>query len=349
MSATVKRFLGNIDMAGNKILNVKVDNGTVSYDPVNYGQLQAVSLTPGPKGDRGDTGLTGNTGSIGPGVANGGTVGQVLTKVDGTNYNTQWHTLIASDIGAAPVSNPSFSGNAIISGGSLRVDNGINMTGASVFTLGYDQAGGATLKYNGNGNLDITPRGGYNTAFTAGNVLFGGIAKPLTDNSFTLGVSGARWSQLWAATATINTSDERTKNTINDSVLGLDFISKLRPVSYKFNVGQNIITSEPDGKEEITIKDAEWDVLSGKIISPAIKEIRTKFKQVITPRPGYRTHYGLIAQEVKAVLGDTDFGGYVHDTATDSMGLRYSEFIAPLIKAVQELKSEVDALKKIIK
>jgi len=66
----------------------------------------------GPKGDKGDTGSQGLTGLsayqvaqldgftgteaewldslIGPGVAAGGTTGQVLAKVDGTDYNTQW-------------------------------------------------------------------------------------------------------------------------------------------------------------------------------------------------------------------------------------------------------------------
>lgn len=43
-----------------------------------------------PKGDKGDPGAQGPAGQ---GVPTGGTAGQVLTKVDGTNYNTQWSTL----------------------------------------------------------------------------------------------------------------------------------------------------------------------------------------------------------------------------------------------------------------
>jgi len=169
-----------------------------------------------------------------------------------------------------------------------------------------------------------------------------GALSPDTDNAYTLGASGYRWSQLWAATATINTSDERAKNTIVDSGLGLDFISALRPVSYKFNVGQNIVTQEPDGEEAINIPAVLGE--NGEIITPATTETRPKFKQVVTPRPGARTHYGLIAQEVKAVLGDTDFGGYIYDEPTDSYGLRYEEFVAPLIKAVQELTARVKDL-----
>jgi hypothetical protein len=47
----------------------------------------------GATGSAGTNGATGDTGPAGPGVASGGTTGQYLTKVDGTNYNTQWSTL----------------------------------------------------------------------------------------------------------------------------------------------------------------------------------------------------------------------------------------------------------------
>lgn len=52
----------------------------------------------GAQGIKGDVGATGPAGATGPqgsagqGVPTGGTAGQVLTKVDGTNYNTQWAT-----------------------------------------------------------------------------------------------------------------------------------------------------------------------------------------------------------------------------------------------------------------
>lgn len=62
-----------------------------------------------------------------------------------------------------------------------------------------------------------------------------------------------------------------------------------------------------------------------------------------------RRHYGLIAQEVKAAMDDLgidDFAGYIHDEEADAYGLRYSEFVAPLIKAVQELRAEVNELRE---
>ena len=44
----------------------------------------------GEKGDKGDTGEQGDTGDAGPGVAKGGTAGQVLRKKSGTDYDTEW-------------------------------------------------------------------------------------------------------------------------------------------------------------------------------------------------------------------------------------------------------------------
>jgi hypothetical protein len=132
------------------------------------------------------------------------------------------------------------------------------------------------------------------------------------------GVTSNRfWKTVYSNTGTINTSDERLKTNILGSNLGLDFINDLNPVSYKFIEG---------GKE----------IVDGDIVSI----------------PGSRIHYGLIAQEVKEVLdgsGVEDFAGWVKmdmDDVDSMQGLRYDQFIAPLIKAVQELTARVKALEE---
>ena len=62
-----------------------------------------------------------------------------------------------------------------------------------------------------------------------------------------------------------------------------------------------------------------------------------------------RSHWGLLAQEVKAACdgAGVDFGVWVLSDVDDPesrQGLRYEELIAPLIKAVQELSARVEAL-----
>lgn len=132
--------------------------------------------------------------------------------------------------------------------------------------------------------------------------------RPATDNAMTLGGSGARWSAIWAATGTIQTSDVRQKTDIAPCDLGLEFILALNPVSYRWSIGGN---------------------------------------EAGEPRPGRRTHYGLLAQQVQAVLGDTDFAGHILADPADpqsEQGLRYDAFIAPLIMAVQQLARRVGEL-----
>ena len=47
----------------------------------------------GAQGPKGDTGNKGDKGDTGAGVVAGGTTGQALLKIDGTDYNTQWSTI----------------------------------------------------------------------------------------------------------------------------------------------------------------------------------------------------------------------------------------------------------------
>lgn len=51
---------------------------------------QGPTGTTGPTGPTGSTGATGGTGLTGPGVPAGGTAGQILSKIDGSDYSTQW-------------------------------------------------------------------------------------------------------------------------------------------------------------------------------------------------------------------------------------------------------------------
>jgi hypothetical protein len=56
----------------------------------------------------------------------------------------------------------------------LDVNGNIATEGGNTkLTLGLDQGGGAVLLYNSNGNLDITPRSGYNVVIPSGNLLVG--------------------------------------------------------------------------------------------------------------------------------------------------------------------------------
>ena len=152
-----------------------------------------------------------------------------------------------------------------------------------------------------------------------GNFWFYGTnIRPGTGGTENLGLSSARWGHIYTTNITSNNaifvdSDERLKTNIKPSNLGLDFIMNLNPVSYTLINGSN-----------------EYKVINGE--------------EVLISIPGKRPHYGFIAQEVKEVMGDNDFGGYGYDPENDIHALRYGEFIAPLTKAIQEQQEIIKSL-----
>jgi hypothetical protein len=183
-------------------------------------------------------------------------------------------------------------------------------------TLPFYTNGTEAMRIDSNGCLLVgTTTGIGTTKFVLGGNSTTSRVLPRTDNVGYVGESTYRWQAIYAVNGTIQTSDGREKNTITDSNLGLDFINALRPVSYKWNVGENLVTYDSEGKE------------------------------VVTPRPGVRLHYGFIAQEVKAAIPEgVDFGGFVQEPDDGMMSLRYHEFIGPLVKAIQEQQALITTL-----
>ncbi|MBK7029832.1 MAG: tail fiber domain-containing protein [Bacteroidales bacterium] len=117
-------------------------------------------------------------------------------------------------------------------------------------------------------------------------------------------------------------SDGRIKENVLENVPGLDFILKLRPVTYNLNIHkQNELLYEGQKNTE------DW---TGKY---DIEKIRMT---------------GFIAQEVAKASADIgyDFNGVDKPETADGLyGLRYSEFVMPLVKAVQELNAVNEAQK----
>jgi hypothetical protein len=169
-------------------------------------------------------------------------------------------------------------------------------------------------------------RTAYVEMFDTGGI---GYSRPMADNDTQSGSSSRRWIRVFAVNTAISSSDERDKLDINDSPLGLDFINDLRPVAYRWKVGEKKAIIDQEGKP---ILDADGN-------------------KTYEIREGVRKHYGLISQEVKQAVdnsGVDDFAGWVQDDMSDPdshQSISYEQFIAPLIKSVQELSAEVQTLK----
>ena len=168
-------------------------------------------------------------------------------------------------------------------------------------------------------SVDATER---MTLFSDGNIKIGNTSSayvyPGIDNSLYLGSPSFRWNLVYSVNGTASSSDEREKTEIDDALLGIDFVKSLRPVSYKWKIGHNDVETSDEG--DVTI-----------------------------PRPGIRTHWGFLAQEVKQSADDAgvDFGGWILTDTKDPespQGLRYQQFIAPLTKALQEAIAKIEQL-----
>lgn len=131
-----------------------------------------------------------------------------------------------------------------------------------------------SIKFNGDNSHVMTWFG------ESGNVSFKGIVAPMVDNSKSIGSASFRWSQVYAATGTINTSDGRCKT----DVTGIEeaerkVAQKLRAMMRKFR-----FTDAVDEKGG----NARW-------------------------------HFGVIAQDVQKAFADEgldahEYGLFCHDT-----------------------------------
>ncbi|MBA4850197.1 tail fiber domain-containing protein [Emticicia sp. BO119] len=116
-------------------------------------------------------------------------------------------------------------------------------------------------------------------------------------------------------------SDGRFKNNIKEDIKGLDFITRLRPVSYNFDT--QAFDKFTNGDESSQEADFSF--------SKSIK------------------HSGFIAQEVEKAMIETgyDFDGItIPKDKNQTYSLSYSQFVVPLVKAVQEQQVMIEVLKE---
>ena len=126
-------------------------------------------------------------------------------------------------------------------------------------------------------------------------------------------------------------SDGRYKKNIKQDVKGLSFINSLRPVTYTI---------------DITSLDEYYH--KGRKQADTQKKMEDR-RQASADEASKIVYNGFIAQEVEASAQKVnyDFSGVDKPKTKDGLyGLRYSDFVVPLVKAVQELSQQNDELKK---
>lgn len=187
---------------------------------------------------------------------------------------------------------------------------GIGKSSLANLTTGDDNTalgGGALQSTTGNNNTGIGRNAGYlNT--TGGNNIFIGLGAEgtLPTASNEITLGNSFHTVIRAAVTTITAlSDARDKKDIQELHVGLDFVNTLKPVTFVWN------DRDESGKHDV--KD-----------------------------------FGFIAQDLKKAQEDVDLADtlkLVYESNPEKLEASYGKLIPILIKAIQDLSKEVDALK----
>lgn len=196
-----------------------------------------------------------------------------------------------------------------------------NSTGSHYNTaIGYMAGGQNDNGYNNvflGANTRANGAGYYNVIAIGQDVTCTASSQVRIGNTATSSIGGyVGWSNL---------SDGRFKTDIRENVPGLDFIMRLKPVTYHLNI--TALRSALGVGTETTLPVMEKDMASKE------KALQT----------------GFVAQDVEkaaSALGYEFSGVDKPGNSNDFYCLRYSEFVVPLVKAVQEQQQQILALQK---
>ena len=245
------------------------------------------------------------------------TTGSYNTAVGYQSLDNNTTGQLNTAIGYAAMPNSTSAGNNTALGYNVlnNLSTANNNTGVGYQALIQVTTGGnntaigfqAGPDWTGGTNTNATAVG-YQAVTTASNQVRIG-------NNFVTSIGGfAAWTNL---------SDGRYKTNIQQNVPGLDFILKLQPVTYTFDFDKLNKSLKPGGAE-----------------TPATNENN--------PTVGVR-YSGFVAQDVEKAAKEIgyDFSGIDKaKSETDLYGLRYSEFVVPMVKAIQEQQAQIELLKK---
>jgi hypothetical protein len=154
----------------------------------------------------------------------------------------------------------------------------------------------------------------------------GAFAQVTASNKIRLGDANLTICEI-AAAAVYTGSDGRFKTNLNEEdVKGLDFIKRLRPVVYNFDTKKFTEFTSKNLPDTIKIKYVDRDFS----VSTAIR------------------HSGFIAQEVEKAAQESGYNfDAIHkpESDKDNYSLAYSQFVVPLVKAVQEQQAMIEEQK----
>ena len=207
----------------------------------------------------------------------------------------------------------------------MKISGSWYNTGVGYSALKAITSGNGNTGLGGHAGLDVTT-GGNNTLLgdSAGRSISPSGSITTGNNVICLGNNSV--TDLYCADTSISSSDQRDKVDITDWTHGLDWINKLKPITYRWDKRSWYITQDEDGKDV-------WNTPDGS-------------------KKTARLHLGFKAQDVLAVEQADGFASKKDDMLLVNLneddtayGMKYERLVVVLTKAVQELSAEVNTLK----
>lgn len=240
------------------------------------------------------------------------------TGISSLNFNTSGSNNTASG-NASMFSNVAGANNTASGASSLYFNNG----------SGNTAMGSAALLTNitGDNNTAMGNAANVSLSTLSNATAIGNGAMVNLSNKVRLGNTAV--SIVEGQVPFFNPSDARFKSDIKQNVPGLDFIMKLRPVTYNFDTrkfGQHLSQNQPDS-------------------------LKTDFSSADYIKSSSIRRTGFLAQDIERAANEIgyDFDGlHIPDASnpTDNYSVAYSQFIMPLVKSVQEQQQEIERLKR---
>ncbi|HET9824804.1 MAG TPA: tail fiber domain-containing protein, partial [Chitinophagaceae bacterium] len=156
------------------------------------------------------------------------------------------------------------------------------------------------------------------------SVVVGELGRATGSNQVRLGNTST--TSIGGVVGFTNLSDGRFKKNISDSVKGVDFIMRLRPVTYQLDI----------------------DAINKKLKINSSENLK-EFAKAGMAQNSKMVFSGFVAQDVEKAAKEAgyDFSGVDKPkNENDFYGLRYSDFVVPLVKAIQEQQHMIDELRK---
>jgi hypothetical protein len=252
-------------------------------------------------------------------------------KSGNSNTANGFHALKSNVSGSENTAN-GFSALSFNTTGSRNAANGFNALNSNTTGSGNVANGYLALCSNTTGNSNTAI--GSSANVSAGNLsnatAIGSGATATASNQVRIGNNSV--ISIGGYAAWTNISDGRAKKNIRADVPGLNFINSLQPVTYNLDLDAIDELLKSDDPEINRHKDSLRSSRSSEE-----KEFEAKSREVKQKR----LQTGFVAQDVEKIAKSIgyDFSGVDVDEK-GIYGLRYAEFVVPLVKAVQELSEK---------